>query len=460
MLRRLKKLLFVLAIAASVPQTNAFSLLGNLTAWQTVRIGYALNMPFTPGGPMNIGEEYRWNVPVVYYGYTPDFLSYFGDRGAQELDKAFEVLNSLPAASQVNFDAYPLTSQRVNHRAQALGLVDIRSFALTVMVQQMGLADPTRFVYTLRNRWTPPGQTNYHVIKRNFDPVTWQNSSYINGQLWTYTTIIDDATGAPDAIAVTEPVDPLALLGFINAPVASGFATTLLVGGFWTGLTRDDVGGLRYIYRRSNSNVENAPPNVTGSSGGGPWGVPGGTNTFVDLGLRPGIDKIEFRRVNYDSLLGIFEPFTNSFVDTIITNGASRSQNMQRPLVVADILFDGADLQGGDGQAAFVIGATTAPAWDNNDDVNGIAGNFGPGVINPATGVPAFIVTFNTVGPIFDNTFPAFLSEQNSLIVHVLWGSFDGTTNEPVVYPINTSIEDVERQVLGGGGQGNPWTIP
>lgn len=459
-------IVLVLSGVVGVSRSLAFTLVGPLAPWQTPRLGYNVN-PVFAGGPMSLAEEYRWNVPVAYYAFTPEFLNYFGQRGVEEVEKAIKILNDLPPAAQLNIDDFPLSSQRVNHRAQALGLMDLKSESLSIMTECMGLCDPTRFVYTLRNRWIGPGgsPTNYHVIKRNFDPVTWQHSSYINGQLWTYTTILD---GPANSLAFTQPVDPLALLGFINAPVTSADGNALLfVGGFWTGFTRDDVGGLKYIYRNSNYNVENAPPNATGSSGGGPWGVPGGTNTFVDLALRPGINRLEYRRANYDSLLGLFEPFTNSFVDTIITNSATRSQNLQRPLVIADILFDATDLMGPDDPGAVVDFFTLAligiQAWDNNDAVNGLAGggDLGPGVIQPSQGnVTAFTISFNTVGPIFDNIWPSFLSEQNAFIVHPIWGSFDGTTNEPVVYPISTSIQDLERQVLGGGGQGNPWTIP
>jgi hypothetical protein len=425
---------------------------------------------------MNLGEEYRWNVPVVYYGFTPEFLNYFGQRGVDEVEKAVKFLNDLPPATQLNLDNYPLTSQRVNHRAQALGLVDVKSEALSLMIQGMGICDPTRYVFTLRTRWTPPMQTNYLVIKRNFDPVTWQHSSFVNGVLWTYNTIVDNATGIPDALAVTQPVDPLALSGIINAPVTSGFAEgnfLLQFGGFWTGLTRDDVGGLKYIYRQVNYNVENAPVNAfagsfgtsSGGSGGSPWTIPAppptnappGTvaNTnFINVALRSGIEKIRFQRANFDSLLGIFEPFTNSWTDTIITNGRAFSQSLSRAQLIPDILFDASDLEGSDNNGgAILVDGITFQTWVNNEAVNGLqgGGDLGPGVIQPSFGPPtvALVFTFNSVGPIFVNgPFPNFLSEVEAGRSFI-WGSFDGSTNEPVVYPVGTSIQQIEAQVLG-----------
>ncbi len=462
----------------NMTQAFGFTLLGSpLAPWQTPRLGYDLNAPFF-GGPVNLGEEYRWNVPVVYYGFSSEFLNYFGQRGVDDVEKAIKFLNDLPPMSQLNPDDYPLASQRVNHRAQALGLYDLKSYTLSVMLNQMGICDPTRFVFTLRNRFTFPTSTNYHVIKRNFDPITWQHSSFINGQLWTYNIIFD---GPVNSLAFTQPVDPLALLGFINAPVTSAIGNDLLlVGGFWTGLTRDDVGGLKYIYDGASiysRNIENPPPNAfsqfgaVAGGGGSPWGippptvtngVPGLTNNFISTALRPGIDKVLYQRVNYDSVLGFFEPFTNSWTDTIITNNCQRlTQTLQRPVTVPDIIFDAADLQGPDVPPIwdnFVIAQETFLVWANNSAINGVndtggtRSDLGPGVIQPGgngagTTPAAFILTFNSVGPLYDNQFPGFLSEANAGR-HILWGSFDGSTNEPVVYPVGTSIRQIEAQAL------------
>jgi hypothetical protein len=421
---------------------------------------------------MNIGEEYRLNVPVMYYGYTPDFLNYFGPRGAEEIDKALALLNELPKASSINPDAYPLTSQRVNHRAAALALLDLRSMALTSVLEMMGLANPARFVYTLRGRWTTtaPDTTNYFTIRRNFDPISWLPTSYINGQLWTYTTIVDEAV--PGASMVfDEPVDPLSYLGYLNAPVTSGnpgqgFQTLLIPGGFWTGLTRDDVGGLKYIYRANNYNVENFATNATGTLGGGPWGAPpgstngGGSNVVISTGVRRGIEKVRFVRVDYDSLFGLFEPLTNYWTDTVITNGGTISQNLERPLVAPDILFDAADLQGGDDGTQGLIGLQyTAQAWSNNDGLNGLAGNLGPGTIEPGAGGPAFVITFNAVNEILYNYIPFDNLDELTATRFFFWGSFDGSTNEPLVYPIGLEIQELERRVLRRE-PGFPWGPP
>lgn len=453
---------------------NAFSLLGPPAAWQTHQLGYDVSAPLGNYGPMGLGEEYRWNVPELYFGFTSDFLNYFGAKGADEIEAAIQILNDLPKASQINIDDYPVTSMRINHRAQALGLTDLKSFTLQIMLYQMGVCDSSRYVFCIRNRWTPGScpPILYHVIQRNFDPDTLHYSSYINGDLWTYTTIIDTCTPPPDyAFLLPEPVDPMALLGFRHMPVSSvqaGFA----YGGFWTTLTRDDVTALRYIYRGNNYNVEHIPTGVSGGTnfagvGGSPWSLPpefltnisgtniSSTNGFVEPGLRGGVEHVTWKRVDFDSVLGgFFTPITNTYTENVIVNNRTVSQGVRRVIQVPDVLFDAADLQGGDANNVIVTDSMVISAWQNNDAINGIAGQFGPGNPVPSVGTaPGFILTFNSVGPIWGNQWPNVLSQADAIQPNqfLLWGSYDGSTNAPVVYPIGTSIEAIEAQVLGGG---------
>jgi hypothetical protein len=481
MLRFTPFVLIALLLTGSVQRLAAFSLNGPAAPFMTIRLGYDVNPQIWPNGqgwggagPMALGEEYRLNYPTVTYGFTPTFLEYFGQRGVAEIDKAAAILNALPSMDTININDYPLLSQRVNHRASALSLVDVKSLALSVFVNQMGLADPSRFVYVLRNRFVPtPNSTNFFVIPRNFDPDTWKHSPYINGQLWTYTGIAD---GDTRSIIRLQPVDPLALGGLINSPVAAGVAgnQVLLDGGFWTGLTRDDVGGLRYIYRRNNYNLETAPTNsfragigapVTGGSSS-PWTTPNfGTNTggaipgvgtqtnFVDLALRPGIGSIRFVRLNAESVLGSFRSNTIAFVDRFVTNGVEQQQTLARITSAPDILFGAGDLQGDDtGPNGFNFYQAAAQTWNSTGDGTT---SFGPGTIPPAFGAaPSLILTLNSVGPTILNGIiggTAFLSEANSLGRLWLWGSFDGSAEEPIVYPDRLNTELIEQAVLGGG---------
>ena len=110
------------AIIALVQQADAFSLAGPLAPWQSQQLGYQ-TPPSLPGaGVMNLNEEYRWNVQGRFYGYSAEFLTYFGAIGATEIDKAVAMINSLPAMDTLRVEGYPLESLRINQRASALGL--------------------------------------------------------------------------------------------------------------------------------------------------------------------------------------------------------------------------------------------------------------------------------------------------------------------------------------------------
>ena len=64
-------------------QTSAFSLLGPYTEWMDVQKGY--RQPGDIGGPMNIDEGYRWNIPVITYGFDRSFLDYFGSTAIPQI---------------------------------------------------------------------------------------------------------------------------------------------------------------------------------------------------------------------------------------------------------------------------------------------------------------------------------------------------------------------------------------
>jgi hypothetical protein len=296
MRQMIKRLFSILLLVAGVQASWGFALLGPTgnggDSWQTAVIGYNLiytdeSSPFSPGGPVflgdiggpkNIGEEYRRNAPVIYYAYDANFLGFFGSVGADKTDGAFAIMNSLTNVSSYSPDLseFPLTSQHFNLRAQSLYLTDIKSVTLHLLVEQMGLASPERFTWTLAERFLPTGGTCpinelYLVLQRNFDVIPsslnqLQYSSYVNDVLYSY-LIVEFCTG-PNPLAYTVPfsVDPLveeytavaANNGDGFGGVSFGFGGGLQVGGFYTGLTRDDVGGLRYLLRSGNRNTENA----------------------------------------------------------------------------------------------------------------------------------------------------------------------------------------------------------
>jgi hypothetical protein len=258
-------------ILAGANSAWGFALLGPFEPWQVPALSY-LPAPggSDVGGPRNLGEEYRWNTPVLYYSYDASFLDYFGSNGVYAVDQAFAIMNSLTNVSSYSHELteFPLESSRVNFEAQALQLLDVKSSVLHILVEELGLAEPDRYVWTLHNRANPPGASCpvwiYDVVKRNFDPVTWEPSSYVNGALFSY-NILEFCPVLDRADAVEFLVDPLAIP--FSAVASYGFyfsfsdfneedAGFARYGFYNTGLTRDDVGGLRYLLRTNNVNFE------------------------------------------------------------------------------------------------------------------------------------------------------------------------------------------------------------
>ncbi|HEX7860506.1 MAG TPA: hypothetical protein VF773_09285 [Verrucomicrobiae bacterium] len=284
---RLLQILTLLAFVVLARPASAFSLGGPLggapggEAWQDFRHGYSDVGNGYNGAimsPKNLTHEYRRNVPFLTYAFDLTFINYFGTNGINAVEAAMEILNDLPDVDTLssNLVEYPLDdpitgatttfrdSRRVNFTAQALNLLDLKSQTLGFMIEQLGLISPERYTWTLRSRITsgPLPITNYSTIMRNFDPVTLMPSAYVNGNRYTY-EILEFFNGTlSDAIEF--PADPeSSLYGFssvANIIASEGFE--LPSGVFYTYLTRDDIGGLRYIYQRDNLNYESFAPNT------------------------------------------------------------------------------------------------------------------------------------------------------------------------------------------------------
>ena len=69
----LKRVILLIGITmVGVSGVNAFTF-----AWGTNRV--VAN---------NIGEEYRWNTPLLTYAYDESFLNYFGSNGVVAIENA------------------------------------------------------------------------------------------------------------------------------------------------------------------------------------------------------------------------------------------------------------------------------------------------------------------------------------------------------------------------------------
>ena len=446
-------------IAGLAPVAQSFSLLcpfrdqahGAADPWQgrpyagrPGGLGYSLTGDI--GGPMFLQDAYRWNMPVITYGFDPEFIAYFGQAGVDEVEKAIAILNALPPASEMSatLEEFPLDTRAQNMRADSLGLLDLKSYVLALLLEQMGLAMPERFVWSLRARNASPAGTNHVVLNLNFDPVTLQASPWVNGVLYNYQ--IFDALGLPGeqwASAVEwYQFDPLFIA---YSSVASGVGSPdlqlgsspdsanivaspgLWSGEYFTALTRDDVGGLRFLLSRENKRWEALLPDITGTAQDAP--------NVVDVALRPGVEKLTFQRQHFDPATQQFHPVTNVFSDIYFTNDVAVTQTLQRVVTTPDVLFQAKDI--GVDVSHFrneifwsprLYERSDTSGWINHAGLNGRVGEGGPGVIRPPVRI-----TFNKIGRYaYASGFPAHRSPGS--IQLNLWGSFDGSENPPSSY--------------------------
>ena len=229
------------------------------------------------GTPKSIGEGYRRNTPVMYYSFDGSFFGFFHDQGATEVDKAMAMYNSLTNVSSYSDDLseFPTDSRRVNVRAASATLLDVRSVTMGMMTEQLGFWEPVRWVWALHARehitgtGIPPcpGGMSYLIDKKNIDIVSagstnYQYSSYVNGVLYSY-AIQEGCVTTPAGDAVEFPVDALTAPYSAVADFTSFWYAGLTPGSFYTSLTRDDVGGLRYLIRQGNTANEAAGTRTT-----------------------------------------------------------------------------------------------------------------------------------------------------------------------------------------------------
>ena len=257
---------------------QAFSLLGPWANWQTTDLGYQMdtvvtNVPRDAGGPMNLKEGYRWNIPVMTYAFDKSFMDYYGEKGVEEVERAVATINDTFAHMyEANYlDSVPTSVARYNYRASALQLSDIYSQVLVYMTEKLGLGPAERYCWTLRSG-TPPTDDSigmYYTIRRNFDPETLEPTPYVNGVLYSYRISFygDDAQYA-EALEITP--DPTAI-GYTS--VAGGWNNAHQsidpAGLYYTGLSRDDVGGLRWLYSADYYAFEGTAVTGTGSGSAG-----------------------------------------------------------------------------------------------------------------------------------------------------------------------------------------------
>jgi hypothetical protein len=337
------------------------------------------------------------------------------------------------------------------------------------------------------------------------------------------------------ADALEGQIDSLSLV-----PRSSVAGQYLAPGFLFTGLTRDDVGGLRYMLRSNNFNIENLPAgtslvpqlptlqyvtnvsvymytniiistngtttNVTTTS---PWNIYLGTtnyyttnlfstntsiftnpvwtiylgftnttttgssnavttnityyvytnttvssnlvaqtNVMIGTGLRPGMEKLHFRRVNFDSLLGqTFYPQTNYWWDMVVSNYSKIWQHVRRINTQPDILFVAYDLGiDGNGNTPYDDPILTRRGvnYINNDTINGRTRTAGPGNL-----VPPVLISYTDILPGFMNsTYWGQTMNQTNAYQTVIWGTFGPSMDVPItIFPNALSLQQLEEIV-------------
>jgi hypothetical protein len=420
--REMKRLTVFACLLLGNGAAFGFSLLGPYANWMQQTNGY--RQPGDIGGPMDMGQGYRWNVPVVTYAFDKSFVDFFGSNGVAAVEGAIAILNALPPASSVAVSNFPAQVLRYNFAAQSQQLFDLKAATHALLLEHMGLGPATRNVFDLR-QWDlaflthpdeaswPPGTIPNLVVERNFDPETLGPSHFVNGI--HYSGQVQRAGSTWDVVEFAlNPEDP-------GSSSVTDMQAGQSAGAYCSELTGDDVGGLRYLLNTNTVNLETLLPDVHGT----------GTNTgnFVNLALRPGIEKITFVRQEYFSS-GQVVPLTNQFVDTYFTNNAAKHQLLERVITQPDFLFSVAD-SGNSQQMPYAHTGTSN--WWNSAAIAGSTNETGPGVI-----APPVKIAFDKRGPIVTTTddFPDFAS-----LDLYRWGSFDNSPTAPVNYPTGTEFE-------------------
>lgn len=449
--------LFAALVCALLSNSSAwgFSLLGPYAPWMTTNLSY--HQPGDIGGPMDLHEGYRWNLPTLTYGFDRSFLDYFGPQGVAAVEDAIQILNALPPASEMDLTSYPLSTRRINYAAQANYLADVKSTGLRLLIQQLGLAEPVRNVCVL-HQWFDPSFFPYphgecclpanfcpdYGYRRNYDPTNLQWSRVVNDATVSF-QIAWYSDHTMDAVEVFEnPYDPR-LLSVADGQIEFGMVLS--------GLTRDDVGGLRYLLNRTNIQVEELAGQVLPAAGN--------TNALVRLAPRPGVERITFLRHPTNSTGG-FVPLTNQFQDIFLASGLTATQAVQRVVSNPDILFSAQDLGVvlvWDEPRSFIYcpeqwRSTDTFYWRNFAAENGKPSGLGPGVIQPPVRI-----AFNTPGKYW-----AAMGGSGVYNYSVLWnwGRFDTSTNAPITlsgsYPLGVPCTLSTQLVTTNGLPRLEWT--
>jgi hypothetical protein len=172
--------------------------------------------------------------------------------------------------------------------------------------------------------------------------------------------------------------------------------------------------------------------------------------------LRGGVDELTFVRLGDGTIAGNQFNYTNRYQITYYdTNGLPVRAAFQTAQTRPDILFGAADLGVTAGDVAIPFRVSRNGGYQNNANldptlVGGANPHGGPGTVNPPINIQ-----LSRIGPHVINTFPGFTTEasiRQQFLIGIdsfLWGSFDGSTNPPIVFPRSLTLEEIEKRTAG-----------
>jgi hypothetical protein len=385
---------------------------------------------------MDIGQGYRWNVPMVTYAFDQSFVDFFGSNGVAAVEGAIAILNGLPPASALILTNFPLQVIRQNFLAQSDYDYDLKSAALVLLLEQLGIGQPTPNIFDLR-QWDPiflthPDELSWPpetipnlIIQRNFDPETFEPSRSVNGVNWSGNVLVDGASLDVVEFLIDPMQPPLTAIADLTPFQLSSLGGYLMQSGglYCNGLTRDDVGGLAYLLSTNTLYFEKLLSDVSGTGTN--------ANSYVKFALRPGVEKITFVRQQYNSTNGQSVSITNNYTDTYVTNNMFHHQSVQRIISEPDILFSAADLV----LANYGYERTDTSRWWNSAAYNAQTNQTGPGVI-----VPPIKVTFDRRGTVVQ-TYDQY--PDSPFVYAPKWSSID--LSSVTVYPQGPTFQGADQ---------------
>nr|MCS5599318.1 hypothetical protein [Rhodospirillales bacterium] len=164
---------------------------------------------------------------------------------------------------------------------------------------------------------------------------------------------------------------------------------------------------------------------------------------FLNQYKFPDLEKQTFTYVIPNSAVGLTNAALPSFQYEVdyVDNGVRKTGKFIKFFTSPDIMITA--LNG----PSILTSGYVPPAVVNNNALNGMwtQNLYGPGVIQPSGNM---VIGFNKIGIHWDLDPTFFLNEENQAPGWV-WGHFDGTTDELMLFPNSQTVFDLEREIYG-----------